>query len=55
MFYECLELTVDFAAKEPIPPFIFDLYDQDKGTFGNSFDYMGRCLFFEEDAAIIKI
>ena len=56
MFYEILDITIDATDGEPLPPFIFDVYDQDKNTFtSDSFDYMGRALFFEEDAAIVTI
>lgn len=56
MFYEILELTIDAMPGEAFPPFIIDIYDQDKNTFSaNSFDFMGRSLFFEEDCAMLTI
>lgn len=56
MFYQVLELTIDAAKDEPLPPFIFDVYDKDSHTLsGDTFDYMGRCLFFKEDASLVEI
>ena len=56
MFYQVLELTIDATINEPLPPFIFDVYDKDSHTLGSdTFDYMGRCLFFMEDASLVVI
>ena len=45
MFYELLELKIDYVKGEPLPPFIFDIYDIDKKIIGSDTrDYMGRCV-----------
>ena len=56
MFYEILELTIDAMPGEKFPPFIIDIYDQDKNTFSaNTFDFMGRSLFFEDECSMAVI
>ena len=45
MFYELLELKIDYVKGEPLPPFIFDIYDIDKKIIGSDTrDYMGHCV-----------
>ena len=45
MFYQLLELKIDYVKDEPLPPFIFDIYDIDKKIIGSDTrDYMGRCV-----------
>lgn len=55
MFYEILELDIDFTPGQPLPPFIIDIYDVDQGLMGKSFDYLGRALLFEKDVSIMTI
>lgn len=53
MFYELLELKIDYSRGEPLPPFIFDIYDVDKNTIkSDTRDYMGRCVVNIEDVAL---
>lgn len=43
MFYELLELKLDFNDEKELPPFIFDVYDVDKTLIGkDDMDYIGR-------------
>ena len=52
MFYELLELKVDYTRGEPLPPFIFDIYDVDKNLIkSDTRDYMGRCVVDIDDVA----
>ena len=45
MYYEILELKIDYLRDEPLPPFIFDVYDIDKKFVGaDDRDYIGRCV-----------
>ena len=45
MYYEILELKIDYIRGEPLPPFIFDVYDIDKKFVGaEDRDYIGRCV-----------
>ena len=52
MFYELLELKIDYTKGEDLPPFILDVYDVDKKFIGdNDMDYLGRCVIDLKDAA----
>lgn len=52
MFYELLELKIDYSKGEDLPPFIFDVYDVDKALIGSDDrDYLGRCVIDVKDAA----
>ena len=52
MFYQLLELKIDYTRGEPLPPFIFDVYDVDKNIIkSDDRDYMGRCVINIEDVA----
>ena len=43
MFYELLELKVDYFEDNELPPFVFDIYDVDKKMIGDDeLDYIGR-------------
>ena len=58
MFYEIVDITIDATQDEPLPPFIFDVYDEDKQMISSpSYDFMGRALFFPtpEECAIVEI
>ena len=45
MFYKLLEIKLDYVKDEPLPPFIFDIYDVDKKFIGeDTRDYIGRCV-----------
>ena len=45
MFYEILELNIDFVKGEDLPPFIFDIYDIDPVLIGKpDRDYIGRAV-----------
>ena len=47
MFYELLELKLDFNDPNELPPFIFDVYDVDKKIFGDEdLDYIGRATVY---------
>jgi hypothetical protein len=39
---------------ESYPPFIFDVYDEDKGITDSTDDFLGRAIIEPEDCAIIK-
>ena len=52
MYYQTLELVIDYQPREQLPPFIFDVYDVDKSTNkSNDRDYIGRCIVNLEDAS----
>lgn len=52
MFYELLELKIDYSKGEDLPPFIFDVYDVDKNLLSaDGRDYLGRCVIDVKDAA----
>ena len=52
MFYQILELKIDYTKDEPMPPFIFDIYDVDKNLIkSDDRDYMGRCIVNIEDVS----
>ena len=56
MFYELLELKIDYMKGEDLPPFVFDVYDVDKAFIGDDdTDYMGRCIVRLEDTAHKRI
>ena len=41
---------------EPLPPFIFDIYDVDKKFIGDDErDYIGRCVVHEAEAAYLHV
>ena len=45
MFYELVELKIDYTKGEDLPPFILDVYDVDKKMVGSDdYDYLGRCV-----------
>ena len=47
-----LELKIDYTRGEPLPPFIFDVYDVDKNIIkSDDRDYMGRCLINIDEVA----
>lgn len=52
MFYELLELNIDFNKDEDLPPFIFDVYDIDATLIGkDDRDYLGRAVINLSEAA----
>ena len=52
MFYELIELKIDYTKGEDLPPFILDIYDVDKKMIGaDELDYIGRCVVNLEDSA----
>lgn len=52
MFYQLLELKIDYTTGEPLPPFIFDVYDVDKNVVkSDSRDFLGRCVVDISDVA----
>ena len=52
MFYQLLELKIDYTRGEPLPPFILDVYDVDKNIIkSDDRDYMGRCVVNIDDVA----
>ena len=52
MFYELLELKIDYTKGEELPPFVLDVYDVDKKFIGDDeLDYIGRCVIHLKDAA----
>ena len=56
MFYELIELKIDYTKGEDLPPFIFDVYDVDKNILTtDDRDYIGRCIVDLNDAAFKKI
>ena len=56
MFYELLELKIDYVKGEPLPPFIFDVYDVDKKIIGSdTWDFMGRCVVQPDECAFKTI
>ena len=56
MFYQLLELKIDYTKGEELPPFIFDIYDVDKKLIGDDdLDYIGRSVIHLKDAAHKKI
>jgi len=56
MFYQVLEIKIDYVKDEPLPPFIFDIYDVDKKFIGDdTYDYIGRCVVHEKDCAYLHI
>ena len=53
MFYELLELKLDFTDIEELPPFIFDIYDVDKKLVGSDeLDYIGRATVYVDPSDI---
>ena len=56
MYYELLELKIDYVKGEPLPPFIFDVYDVDHKFIGSDTrDYMGRCIMHVDECAFKMI
>ena len=56
MFYELLELNIDYNKDEDLPPFIFDVYDIDAVLIGKpDRDYIGRAVINLHDAAFKHI
>ena len=56
MFYQLLELKIDYTKGEELPPFIFDIYDVDKKLIGDDeLDYIGRAVVHLKDSAHKKI
>jgi hypothetical protein len=52
MFYELLELKIEYQKGEELPPFIFDVYDIDKRIFGEADrDYLGRAVVHLADSS----
>ena len=52
MFYQLLELKIDYMKGEDLPPFVFDVYDVDTKLFGSDdTDYLGRCIVPLADTA----
>ena len=52
MFYELLELKIDYSKGEELPPFVFDVYDVDRKLIGkDDRDYLGRCIVNLKDIA----
>ena len=52
MFYEILELAIDYFEGEDFPPFIFDVYDVDKAFMGkDTRDYLGRAVIQLKDSS----
>ena len=52
MFYELIELNIDFNKGEDLPPFVFDVYDVDKALIGkDDRDYLGRAIVDLKDIA----
>jgi hypothetical protein len=45
MFYEAIEINMDYIEGEDYPPFIFDVYDIDKNFLtSDARDYIGRAV-----------
>lgn len=56
MYYELLELKIDYTRGEELPPFVFDVYDVDKKLIGSDgTDYLGRCVVHLNETAHKKI
>lgn len=56
MFYQLMELKIDYTKGEALPPFIFDVYDVDKCFVGaDDRDFIGRAYIDLEDSAHKKI
>ena len=56
MFYQLLEIKIDYFKGEPLPPFIFDIYDVDKKFIGeDDRDYIGRCVVHKHEAAYLNV
>ena len=56
MYYELLELKIDYTRGEELPPFVFDVYDVDKALIGSdNTDYLGRCVVHLNETAHKKI
>ena len=52
MFYQLLELKIDYTKGEELPPFIFDIYDVDRKIIGDDdLDYIGRAVVHLKDSA----
>ena len=52
MFYEVIELTIDYFDGEEFPPFIFDVYDVDKAFITkDTRDYLGRAVIQLKDSS----
>ena len=52
MFYEVLELAIDYFEGEDFPPFIFDVYDVDKALITkDTRDYLGRAVIQLKDSS----
>ena len=52
MFYEVMELNIDFVKGEDLPPFIFDVYDIDATLIGEADrDYIGRAVINLEESS----
>lgn len=51
LFYQCVELQYEANNQEELPPFLFDIYDEDDGV-GSSDDFLGRATIKAEDAAV---
>ena len=45
MFYEVHDLMIDYEIQSGLPPFILDVYDEDKKLMGSDeYDFIGRCV-----------
>ena len=56
MYYELLELKIDYTKGEELPPFVFDVYDVDKAMIGSDdMDYLGRCVVHLNETAHKRI
>lgn len=56
MFYQLVEIKLDFFKGEPLPPFVFDIYDVDKAFVGeDTRDYIGRCVVHQSECAYAHV
>jgi hypothetical protein len=56
LYFEVVELDYevrDINDLESYPPFILDVWDQDKELFGDNYDYLARAIIEPEDCSIM--
>jgi len=46
IFFETIEVLLDFTSKEEAPPIVLNIYDFDDGLISSSSDFLGRALIY---------
>jgi hypothetical protein len=51
IYFECLEMLYDMSDIDNCAPIVMNLWDKDENLLSTSFDYLGRCTVFLNDAS----